>query len=144
MAIGGGTLVSGSFAAINWSAGPYFVKTQTDPLGDKTLSFAIRIVKLNRHLTETKKEFVLSKQVLRSGTNPGAMVIEAKNAESSSDFIHKLSIAQKEIAETMYWLELLFKTDFMNKTEYDSMNFDAIEIIKLLTSSIRTKKANLK
>ena len=93
-------------------------KPQTDPLGDKTLSFAIRIVKLNRHLTETKKEFVLSKQVLRSGTNPGAMVREAKNAESSSDF--------------------------MNKTEYDSMNFDAIEIIKLLTSSIRTKKANLK
>lgn len=72
------------------------------PLREKSLKFAIRTVKLYRYLQDDKKEFVLSKQLLRSGTNPGAMIREAENAESISDFIHKLSIAQKETAETIY------------------------------------------
>jgi four helix bundle protein len=85
----------------------------------------------------------MSKQILRCGTNPGAMVREAENAESGMDFIHKLSIAQKEIAETIYWLELLCATEYLNKSEYDSIDNDAKEIMRLLRSSILTKKQNL-
>ena len=119
-------------------------KRQTDPLGEKTLLFAIRIVKLSRYLIEQKKEFALSNQVLRSGTNPGAMVREAKNAESGADFVHKLAVAQKEIAETQYWLELLLRTNYISQAGFDSIYADSVEILKILTSSIRTKKANLK
>jgi four helix bundle protein len=118
-------------------------KKRADPLRDKTLAFAVRIVKLNRYLREEKKEYVLSKQILRSGTNPGAMVREASNAESGSDFIHKLSIGQKENGETQYWLELLYLSDYLTDKEYESLNTDSIEISKLLTSSIRTKKSNI-
>ena len=114
-----------------------------DPLADKTMEFAIRIVKLNRYLTEQKKEYILSKQVLRSGTNPGAMVREAANAESGADFIHKLGIGQKEICETQYWLELLFRTDYLNEIEYQSLYSDTIEILKIIRSSILTKKQRL-
>ncbi len=113
------------------------------PLKDKSFQLAIRIVRLYRYLTDEKKEFVISKQLLRSGTNPGAMVREAINAESSMDFIHKLSVAQKEIGETQYWLELLWKTDFLSEQEFNSMNDDATEIMKLLRSSILTKKKNM-
>ncbi len=84
-----------------------FYKKRRDPLGDKTFLFAIRIVKLHKYLKGEKQEYTLSKQILRSGTSPGAMVREAQNAESGKDFIHKLCIAQKEIAETQYWIELL-------------------------------------
>ena len=118
-------------------------KKQADPLADKTLEFAIRIVNLNRYLTEQKKEYVLSKQVLRSGTNPGAMVREAANAESGADFIHKLAIGQKEISETLYWLELLSKTDYLTEIEYQSLHKDATEISKIIRSSILTKKQRL-
>ena len=118
-------------------------KTQADPLANKTLEFAIRIVKLNRYLTEQKKEFVLSKQVLRSGTNPGAMVREAANAESGTDFIHKLAIGQKGISETLYWLELLFKSEYLTEQEYLSLSNDATEILKIIRSSILTKKQRL-
>ena len=118
-------------------------KTKEDPLRNKTLAFAIRIVKLNRYLVEQKKEYVLSKQILRSGTNPGAMVREAADAESGVDFIHKLSIGKKEINETQYWLELLFKSEYLNESEYKSLDSDAIEISKILRSSILTKKQRL-
>jgi four helix bundle protein len=118
-------------------------KKQSDPLSDKTLKFAIRIVNLNRYLTEQKKEYVLSKQVLRSGTNPGAMVREAANAESGADFIHKLAIGQKEISETLYWLELLSETDYLTKTEYQSLVNDGTQILKIIRSSILTKKQRL-
>ena len=114
-----------------------------DPLADKTMEFAIRVVKLNRYLTEQKKEYILSKQVLRSGTNPGAMVREAANAESGADFIHKLGIGQKEICETQYWLELLFRSDYLNEIEYQSLYSDTIEILKIIRSSILTKKQRL-
>ena len=82
-------------------------------LKDKSLLFAIRIVNLYKFLTSEHKEYVLSKQVLRSGTSVGAMVREAEFGQSKQDFIHKLSIAQKEINETIYWLELLHKTDYL-------------------------------
>jgi four helix bundle protein len=113
-----------------------------NPLKDKSFSLAIRIVKLYQYLTETKKEHVISKQLLRSGTNPGAMVREAENAESSNDFIHKLSIALKETGETLYWLELLYYSGFLSENEYNSIHNDTVEIGKLLTSSIKTKKRN--
>ena len=119
------------------------MKTQTDPLREKTLLFAIRMVNLNRYLTGEKKEFVVSKQITRSGTNPGAMVREAANAESGLDFIHKLSVAQKEIGETQYWLELLWKTNFLTTEEYQSLQSDTEEIMKILRSSILTKRKNL-
>lgn len=109
-------------------------------LKDKTLLFAIRIVNLYKYLTSEHKEFILSKQLLRSGTSVGAMIREAEFGQSKLDFIHKLSIAQKEINETIYWLELLFKTEYLSEDLYISFNKDSIEILKLLTSSIKTAK----
>jgi len=111
-------------------------------LKDKSFRFAVRIVNLYRYLCETKKEYVLSKQVLRSGTSVGAMVREAEHSESKADFVHKLAIAQKESNETLYWLELLHETKFISTKEYDSINTDAIEIIKMITASIKTAKKN--
>jgi four helix bundle protein len=113
-------------------------------LAKKTLEFSIRVVKLYKYLISDKKEFILSKQLLRSGTNPGAMVREASMAESGLDFIHKLSVAQKEICETRYWLELLKATDYLNDSEYLSIDKDAEEIMKIITKSILTKKKNLR
>ena len=106
----------------------------------KSFKFAIRIVNLYKYLCDEKKEFVLSKQVLRSGTSVGAMIREAEHSESKSDFIHKMAIAQKEINETLYWLELLSETKYISIAEFESINTDAIEIIKMLTSSIKTAK----
>jgi four helix bundle protein len=116
---------------------------RNDVLSAKTLAFAIRIVKLNQYLSSEKKEFVISKQILRAGTNPGAMVREAANAESGADFIHKLSISQKEIAETQYWLELLNATNYITNSSSASLDNDADELMRLVTSSILTKKKNL-
>jgi four helix bundle protein len=112
-------------------------------LKDKSLLFAIRIVKLYQFLTVEKKEFVLSKQLLRSGTSIGAMVHEAEHSESKDDFKHKLAIAQKEINESLYWLELLWKTEYLTEKQYSSINEDAIEIIKLVTASIKTVKIQI-
>lgn len=114
-----------------------------DPLGEKTLDFAIKIVKLGQCLNSEKKEFLLSKQIVRSGTNPGAMVREAANAESGLDFIHKLGIAQKEIGETEYWLEILFRTELISKPEYIDLKSESSQIMKLIRSSILTRKKNL-
>ena len=120
-----------------------YTKDAGDPLGDKSFNFAVRIVYLARKIQEQKKEYVLSRQLLRSGTNPMAMVREAQNAESGKDFIHKLSIGQKEIGETQLWLELLYATEYIDEKMYKSMDADAVEIIKILTASIKTKKKNL-
>ena len=114
------------------------------PLKKKTFLFAIRVVNLFKFLTTERKEFILSKQLLRSGTNPGAMVRVAFNAESGNDFIHKLKIGQKEIGETLYWLELLYETKYINSNQYDSMNKDGVEVMKLIKSSIQTRRKNLK
>lgn len=108
---------------------------------DKSFKLAIRIVKLCRFLKEEKAEYVLSKQLLRSGTSVGALIREAEHAESNQDFIHKMAIAQKEINETLYWLELLSATDYLTLEQFNSINSDAIEIIKLLTSILKTIKS---
>jgi four helix bundle protein len=111
-------------------------------LKDKSFLLAIRIVRLNQQLTEMKKEYILSKQLLRSGTAIGALIREAQNAESSKDFIHKLSISQKECDESVYWFELLKATEYINEQEFESLNNDAIELLKMLQSSIITSKQN--
>ncbi|MBV5315840.1 MAG: four helix bundle protein [Prolixibacteraceae bacterium] len=109
---------------------------------NKSFAFAVRIVKLYQFLVDSKKEFVLSKQLLRSGTSVGAMVREAEHAESKPDFIHKMAIAQKEINETIYWLELLAETNFLTKDQFDSMNSDAEELIRLVTRILKSTKSN--
>lgn len=109
---------------------------------NKSFAFAVRIVKLYQFLVENK-EYVLSKQLLRSGTSVGAMVREAEHAESKADFKHKMAIAQKEINESIYWFELLKETDYLSKEQFESINKDAIEIIKLVTSIIKSTKANI-
>jgi len=108
----------------------------------KSMDFALRIVKLYQFLCNDKKEFILSKQLLRSGTGVGANLRESKYAQSRSDFISKCSIALKEIAETEYWLELLFKAGYLSDKQYESITNDCIEIIKLLTSIVKSSKSN--
>ncbi|MEI8115051.1 MAG: four helix bundle protein [Bacteroidia bacterium] len=110
----------------------------------KSFAFAVRIVKLYQFLIDSKNEFVLSKQLLRSGTSVGAMVREAENGETKPDFIHKMAIAQKEINETLYWLELLAETNYLTKEQFESINADAEELIKLVTAIIKSTKANMK
>lgn len=109
----------------------------------KSFAFAVRIVRLYQYLCNDKKEFVLSKQVLRSGTSVGAMVREAEHAETKADFKHKMAIAQKEINESIYWIELLKETDYLTNEQFESINNNAIEIIKLITSIIKTTKVNI-
>jgi len=110
---------------------------------NKSFDFAVRIVKLNQYLCNNKKEFVLSKQLLRSGTSVGAMVREAEHAETKADFKHKMGIAQKEINETLYWLELK-ATDYLTTEQFEDINAHAVEIIKIITTIIKTTKANIK
>ncbi len=109
-------------------------------LKTKTFNFALRIFKLSQHLQVKQKEYVLSKQLLKSGTSVGAMIREAEHSESKIDFIHKLAVAQKEINETIYWLELLHASNMLTLKEFESIQPQAIEIIKLITSSIKTAK----
>ena len=106
----------------------------------KSYAFAIRIVRLYKYLCSEKKEYILSKQLLRCGTSVGALIREAEHAESRADFRHKLSVAQKEINETIYWLSLLKDTRFLIDEQYSSVEKDAIEIIKILTSIIKKTK----
>ncbi|MCQ2298943.1 MAG: four helix bundle protein [Bacteroidales bacterium] len=108
---------------------------------DKSMAFAIRIVNMYKYLCDEKKEFVLSKQVLRSGTSIGANCREAKRGQSEADFIAKLFIALKEADETLYWLELLNKTDYLSQEVYTSISTDCNELIKLLVSIIKTTKS---
>ena len=113
-------------------------------LTEKSFNFAIRIVNLYKYLSETKKEFILSKQLLRSGTAIGALQSEGSFAESKIDFIHKYAISQKDCNESIYWLKLLYRTDFINQKEYDSLTNDATELMKILTASIITAKKSIK
>ena len=112
-------------------------------LKEKSFSFALRIVKLNKMLVTEKKEFVLSKQVLRSGTAIGALVRESENAASSRDFLNKLTIALKEADETSYWLELLYRSEYISFELYSSLGKDCNEIIKILVSRIKTIKTKI-
>lgn len=99
---------------------------------------------LYKYLKNEKKEYILSKQLMRSGTSIGANVRESQNAESKADFIHKLAISQKEADETLYWLELLKETDYITREEFDSLEADASELLKLIRSIILTTKKNEK
>ncbi|TVQ16816.1 MAG: four helix bundle protein [Leptolyngbya sp. DLM2.Bin15] len=109
---------------------------------DKSFAFAVRIVKLCKYLNQEKREFVLAKQILRSGTAIGALVREAEHGESRADFVHKLAIALKEANETQYWIELLHQTDYIDPKSFESINQDCTELLKLLTAIIKTTKNN--
>ena len=107
---------------------------------DKSFAFAIRIVNLSKYLQSEKKEFVLSKQVLRSGTSIGANLSEAQQAQSRADFTSKLNIALKEATETQYWLRLLHATGYLDSHEFESLYCDCDELVKILVTSIKTIK----
>ncbi len=107
---------------------------------DKSFNFAVRIVNLNKYLVSKKKEFVLSKQILRSGTSVGANVEEAIGGISKSDFSHKISIAYKEARETHFWLRLLYATEYINKDMYDSLIQDCNENCKILYAILNTSR----
>ena len=111
-------------------------------LHQKSLAYAFRCINLYKVLVyeREKKEFVMSRQLLKSGTSVGANIRESKNAQSSADFVSKLSIALKEADETQYWLELLKYGEFISEKEFDSMNSDIKELIAILTSIIKTEK----
>lgn len=111
---------------------------------EKSKTFALRVIRLYKYLCEEKKEYILSKQMLRSGTSIGANIAEAFYGQSEADFVSKLSIAQKEASETMYWLELLHESDYLKHHEYNSVYSDTEKLMKLLTSSIKTVKERIK
>ncbi|MCR5158812.1 MAG: four helix bundle protein [Prevotella sp.] len=113
-------------------------------LAEKTLNFAVRVVKCCHYLQEEKKDFVISNQLLRSGTSVGANVHEAVYAQSKADFISKLSIALKEASETSFWLVLLYRTDYLEEKVYVSLKSDIDEIIRITVSSIKTTRKNEK
>ncbi len=115
--------------------------TDRGPLHDKTLDFAIRVVNLHKYLKK-KKEFVMSRQLMRCGTSIGANVREAQRGESKADFIHKLSIALKEANEAEYWIVLLHRTEYLTEEMHLSINQDCNEIIGLLVKIIKTTKEN--
>ena len=104
----------------------------------KSFNFAVRIVNLYKHLSSEKKEFILSKQLLRSGTNIGANVAEAIRGQSKADFLAKMCIALKEANESHYWIRLLYKTDFISEQEFNSIENDVVELIKILSSICKT------
>lgn len=111
---------------------------------DKSTNFALRIIKLYKYLTTEKQEYVLAKQILRSGTSIGANLTESEHAISKKDFLAKVHIAYKECAETQYWLNLLHKSDYINLEQFESINNDCSELLKILTTIIKTTKKNLK
>jgi len=106
--------------------------------GEKSKAFAVRIVHLYRFLCDEKKELVLSRQLLRAGTSIGANLAESECAISRNDFLSKVYIALKETSETLYWLELLYKTDYLSKSQFESMAKDAEELRKMLSATTRT------
>ena len=112
---------------------------------EKSFKFAVRVVKLYQYLTNAKnsnRELILSKQILRSGTSVGANIRESRNAQTVKDFLTKLYIASKEADETGYWLELLKETGYITIEQFESLNQDCEEILKLLASIIKTTKKN--
>jgi len=109
-------------------------------LRDKSYKFAIRVVKLSQFLQIDKKEFVLSKQILRSGTAVGALIREAEFGQSTADFINKMSISLKEANETDYWLHILKDTDYIELNLFESLESDCKEIIAMLIATVKTAK----
>jgi len=110
---------------------------------EKSYAFALRIIKVFKFLSQEQREFVLSKQVLRSGTSIGALVKEAEHAQSKADFINKTNIALKEANETEYWLMLLKDSEYINEKSFNSIHQDCSELIKLLASIVKTSKEKL-
>jgi four helix bundle protein len=110
---------------------------------NKSFDFAVRIVNAYKYLSVKKREFVLSKQLLRAGTSIGANVSEAVQAQSRKDFLSKINIALKEANETEYWLRLLFKTEYLSTVEFESIHSDCVELEKLLVSIVKTTKRNI-
>jgi len=113
-----------------------------NPVREKSFAFALRVVKLAKYLEGKKKEYVLSKQVLRSGTAIGALVREAEHAESRADFIHKMSIALKEANETLYWLDPLHQGEYIDEQIFKSVHSDSAELVKLLVMIVKTSKVS--
>ena len=109
-------------------------------LQNKSFRFAVRIVKLTKMLKAERKEFILSNQLLRSGTSIGANIVEAQQAQSRADFLSKMNIALKEAVETDYWLRLLEETDYLSTVEFTSIRADCDEIVKILVSSVKSAK----
>lgn len=109
----------------------------------KSYRFAVEVVEMYKSLATNKREFVLSKQCLRSGTAIGAIVAEAKHAQSRADFLNKMNIALKEANETVYWLNLLKDTEYLSESEHASLHSTAIELTKMLASIVKTTKNNL-
>lgn len=114
-----------------------------DLLRDKSFSFALRIVKLSQYLQKNHKEYILSKQILRSGTSIGALIREAQYAQSTADFLHKLTIALKEANETEYWLLILNESNYINEKMYNSIAPEIDELLKLLISSTKKIKESM-
>ncbi len=112
-------------------------------LKQKSFSLAKLTISVYQYLTDVRKEFVMSKQFLRSGTAVGALIREAQNAESKMDFVHKLGIAQKECDETIYWLELLDETGYLEEDKFKSIVHLADEVYRMIKSSILTTKSNI-
>jgi len=111
-----------------------------DLLGDKSYEFAIQVVKLARLLQEDRKEYVLSKQLLRSGTSIGALIREAEFAQSRADFANKMSIALKEANETEYWLSLLKDTGMISADRFSQLHPPCRELVKMLAATVKTTK----
>ena len=107
---------------------------------EKSMEFAVRIVNLRKYLIHEKREHIMSEQLLKCGTSVGANAREAKYGQSRNDFISKMSIALKEAAETEYWLELLYRTDYLVKEEYESIQKDCKEILKILIKIVKNSK----
>ena len=120
-----------------------YIQDSNSPLTKKSYLFGVRIVKMVKYIRCTPKEYGMLNQVFRSGTAIGALVSEAAYAQSQADFINKLSIALKECNETLYWLNILKDTEYLNEKEYESMNADCREVLALLISSIKTTKQNI-
>jgi four helix bundle protein len=110
----------------------------------KSFDFALEIIQLSKYLTNERREFIISKQVVRSGTAVGALIRESEHAESKKDFIHKLAISLKEANETEYWIELLFLSKYIDKETFDSLNLKIKELLRMLISIIKTTKLNLR
>ena len=119
-------------------------KIMADIVRELSFQFALDAIQLYKFLTTEKREFVLSKQFLRSATSVGANLREAKNAQSAIDFIHKNAISQKECDEAIYWLELLFASEYISETTFNDLNAKATSLLKIIKSIIITKKQNLK
>lgn len=118
-------------------------KARRNVISEKSFEFAIQIVRIVKELQNTQKEYVLSKQLIRSGTSIGAMVREAEHAESKKDFTHKMAIGLKEANETRYWLDLLHKSDYIKLETYSSIHSEAEQIIRLLAAIVKSSRKNL-